>query len=270
MKIGIFSLPEKMSNLEGVRYVREIGLDAFEPFPQQDLAEPNLEAARAIRLEAERLNVQIPCLSMLARLTGEGRFAEIERLKRYAEVARELGAPMLHHTQCPALVSDDDRPFEVLLEEAASSAREVYDYAASLGVKCVYEDQGLVFNGVEGFGAFLERLDRPAGVVLDLGNTAFVRQLPGPFAERFWDRIVHVHVKDYALNREAVHYTLADGTKIGPAILGEGDLRIADALRILADRGYSGWYMLENERPGGRASQIDDMRILRGMLEDLQ
>ena len=35
--------------------------------------------------------MEIPCLSMLANLTGDGRFAEIERLKKYAEIAKILG-----------------------------------------------------------------------------------------------------------------------------------------------------------------------------------
>lgn len=270
-KIGIFQLPEpSMTNLEGVRYVHEIGLKSFEPFPQHDLAEPDLAAARRIREEADKLGMEIPCLSMLARLTGDGRAQEVERLKKYAEVARELGASMLHHTLCPSLKPESPRPIGELTEEAASAAREVYDYAASLGIRCVYEDQGLVFNGVSGFGKFLEALNRPAGVVLDLGNTAFVREFPDDFAKAYADRIVHVHVKDYSLNHpeKRVHYTLADGTTISPANLGEGDMHLAPALKILKASGYSGWYMLESERPEGREGQLDDIRLLREMLEN--
>ncbi len=48
-------------------------------------------------------------------------------------------------------------------------------------------------NGVEQFGEFLARLNRPAGVVLDMGNIAFARENILPFAEAFLDKIVHVH-----------------------------------------------------------------------------
>lgn len=268
-KIGIFSLPEpSMTNLDGVRYVHEIGLSAFEPFPKSDLAEPDPDAARRIREEADRLGVEIPCLSMLANLTGDGRFAEIERLKKYAEIAKILGASMLHHTLYPPLKPSDVRSADELAGETAAAAREVYDYAAGLGIRCVYEDQGLAFNGVEGFGKFLDALNRPAGVVLDLGNTAFVGEFPDAFCDKYLDRIVHVHVKDYHLNTPAAQYTLADGTTIAPAILGDGDMRIAKVLDMLKKNGYSGWYMLENERPGGgREGQLDDVRILNEMLK---
>lgn len=268
-KIGVFSLPEPMTNLEGVRYARAAGFSAFEPFPQRDLALPDREVAVRIRDEAERLGVTLPCLSMLANLTGEGREAEVERLKAYAELAQLMGIPMLHHTLYPPLKPGDARPADALVEEVASAAREVYDFAEGLGVRCVYEDQGLTFNGIEGFGRFLDALNRPAGVVLDLGNVAFVGEKPAAFAEKYLDRIVHVHVKDYCINRAVpAQYALADGTKIAPAALGEGDMDVAAALKVVQTRGYVGWFMLENDRPGdGRAGQADDARILKAMLE---
>lgn len=270
-KIGVFNLPEPMTNLEGVCYCHETGVAAFEPFPQRDLAQPDMDAAARIRDEAARLGVEIPCLSMLANLTGEGRFAEIERLKKYADLARLMNIPLLHHTIYPPLKPEDVRSADELADEAASAAREVYDYAESIGVKCVYEDQGLAFNGVSGFGRFLDALDRPAGVVLDLGNVAFVGEKPAAFAEKYIDRIVHVHVKDYCINRDIpASYELADGTKIALSPLGMGDMQIAGALKILKNHGYSGWFMIENDRPGeGKAGQADDIRILREMLEKL-
>ena len=38
------------------------------------------------------------------------------------------------------------------------AAAEVADYAKPLGVKCIYEDQGLFANGVDGFGAFYRQM----------------------------------------------------------------------------------------------------------------
>lgn len=270
-KIGVFNLPEPMTNFDGVRYCHEAGFAAFEPFPQRDLAQPDREAAVRIRDEAARLGVEIPCLSMMANLTGEGRFAEIERLKKYAELAHLMRIPLLHHTIYPPLKSGDARPADQLTDEAASAAREVYDYAESLGVRCVYEDQGLVFNGVNGFANFYDALNRPAGIVLDLGNVAFAGEKPAAFAEKYLDKIVHVHVKDYFINRDVpAQYELADGAQIASAPLGKGDMQISDALRILKHYGYNGWFMLENERPGeGKDGQADDARMLNEMMENL-
>ena len=270
--IGIFNVPVPMTNFEALQYCHESGFAAFEPYPQRDLVEPDREAAIRIRDEAKRLGIKLPCFSTLAELTGERRFAEIERLKQYAELLALMEIPLLHHTIYPPLKPEDVRSADELAEEAAAAAREVYDYAESLGVKCVYEDQGLAFNGIEGFAKFLDALDRPAGVVLDLGNVAFVGEKPADFAKKYLDRIVHVHVKDYYINRDVpAQYTLADGTEIAPVALGGGDMEIAEALEIVVKSGYKGWFMLENDRPnGGKAGQIDDARILRELLEKCQ
>ena len=270
--IGVFNIPVPMTNLEAVRYCHEAGFAAFEPYPQRDLESPDREAAIRIRDEAKRLGVKLPCFSTTANLTGEGRFAEIERLKQYAELLALMEIPLLHHTIYPPLKPEDVRSADELVDEAAAAAREVYDYAEKLGVKCVYEDQGLAFNGIEGFGKFIDALNRPAGIVLDLGNVAFVGEKPATFAKKYLDRIVHVHVKDYFINRDVpAQYRLIDGTEIAPTALGEGDMQIEEAISIVVKSGFSGWFMLENDRPnGGKPGQIDDGRILRQMLERCQ
>lgn len=269
-KIGVFNLPVPMTNLEGVRYCHEAGFAAFEPYPQRDLAEPDPAAAIAIRDEAEKLGVVLPCFSTTANLIGEGRSYWVDRLKKYADILKLMNIPMLHHTIYPLLKPEDRRSPDELVEEAATAAREVYDYAESLGVRCVYEDQGLSFNGVNGFDVFYQALNRPAGVVLDLGNVAFVGEKPAPFAEKYLDKIVHVHVKDYFINRAVpAHYELYDGTKIAPAVLGEGDMQLTDALKIVKNSGYRGWYMLENDAGNGKPGQAEDARILNDMLENV-
>ena len=122
------------------------------------------------------------------------------------------------------------------------------------------------------FLAWLRVLPVIYAIVLDLGNVAFVGEKPATFAKKYLDRIVHVHVKDYFINRDvSAQYRLIDGTEIAPTALGEGDMQIEEAISIVVKSGFSGWFMLENDRPnGGKPGQIDDGRILRQMLERCQ
>jgi sugar phosphate isomerase/epimerase len=273
-KIGLFTLPRAdMTNLEGVCCAKEMGLIAFEPFAGNDLARPDPEAASRLRDRASSAGISMPCLSVVADLFGPSRAAEAERLKRYARIAAQMGIPLLHHTLFPALdCCAAEVPYREVLNAVVPLAREVYDDAADRGVRCVYEDQGLYFNGLKRFQWFLGELDRDADVVLDLGNTAFALEDCAGFARAFVKRIVHVHVKDYAIRPSPAprSYRLKDGRYAIPAVVGEGDMGIAEALKILARAGYDGYYMLEHEPTGDAAGEQQRCaenlgRMLRGI-----
>ena len=275
-RIGLFTLHDKTTtNVEGPGYVRSLGLNAFELYSGKDLATPDPAVARRVREEAEKHNVTLPCLSASFNLCGEkGKWAA-ELLMRYAECAREAGVPLLHHTLYRELNPDAWLPsYEDAVEELVPRVREIYDYAASLGVQCVYEDQGHVINGVERFGGFLKALDRPAGVVLDLGNTVFAGETADAFAAAFGDRVVHVHVKDFCVRPydepgSGCKYRLKNGLGASPAILGEGDTRMLDALEILHRHEYKGYYMLECDAiRDARAEFPEHYRVLCSAIGD--
>lgn len=268
IKIGIFTPPDPdMSNLEGVRQVAAARLPGFELFAGHELAAPDIEAGMRIRAEAEKLGVALPCLSMMADMTGEG---EADRLTRYVDLAQAMGVGKLHHTIFPSLsLQAAQAPFEELLAVILPRVRQVYDYGARRGVQCVYEDQGFQFNGCRNFGLFLEKLDRPAGVVLDLGNIAFVGEQADQFAARFAQRIVHVHAKDYAVLDHAVPkaYSLPGGRYLSETPIGAGDMRLAESVKILHAQNYTGWYMLECDPISDPyAEQIKNYKALEKIL----
>lgn len=250
-KIGIFTLPrEGMSLVEGIAYTKRMGLNFFEPLACGELSTPNLPAARELRKAAREAHVQMPCLSVVSDLAGDNRRQQARRLKEYAQLAAEMGIPRLHHTLIPQLSPREDRlSFAAALEQVVPLAQEVYDEAQSCAVDCVYEEQGLYFNGCDRFGAFLEALNRPAGVVLDFGNILFAGEELAQFAGKFIKKVVHVHVKDYVIaampsNIQAI--PLGDGAYAVPAILGQGVLAVKETLKILGQGGYMGCLMLEH------------------------
>lgn len=271
VKAGVFSLPEKMTGVEAIRYASSIGAGAFEPLAALDLPEPGAAECAAMRAEAEKLGIALPCLSVGISLTGNRADEAVMRLKGCADAAGAMGMKYLHHTVCLTISPEEaSAPFEAVLEEALPRVREVYDYAAERGIECIYEDQGFYFNGQANLSAFLDALGRPAGIVLDMGNIAFVGEKPADLVRRFAGRIVHVHMKDYKIRP---YEEGKRGYRIGrdmlvPALPGDGDLAVAEAVRALKDAGFDGWYMTEHEALGdGYAENADCLRRTYEMLK---
>ena len=87
---------------------------------------------------------------------------------------------------------------------------------------------------------------------LDTGHLRTGGLDPVRFAEQHADRIGHVHLKDVAahvasrvLDREL---SLTDGVRAGMFTpFGDGDVAIDEVVLALEERGYQGWYVLEQD-----------------------
>lgn len=253
MKTGIFSLPDaKMSFHEAVDYAKGLGLNAIEPYPSREFTTPDVENARRLAEYAQEQGIGICCFSMAADIVSGDRKAEIENLKRYADVAAAMGSPYLHHTLYPALGFAENRwTFKEALKYAVEGVREVYDYAEQIGIKCLYEDQGFCFNGVQRFDDFLGEVNREVGVVADLGNILFVGEQPEAFAARFAPLVKHVHVKDYLYKDSRWPspgegwYISRDGGYLRGTVIGHGVVNFQRVFSILQSVGYDGFFSLE-------------------------
>ena len=249
LKMGIFTLPYADSTVfDGPRHVRSLGLNAYEPFASGPLAGPDMEAGEKLFSLAQAEGVAIPCVSVGAYLCGERAEAGEARLKDFADLCAHIHVPYLHHTLFPAFRPElRNEPYEKYLNEAVPRLRRVFDYAEKRGIRCIYENQGFVFNGAERMTKLFQTLDRPAGAVLDLGNIAFADERADDYVRVLAERAVHVHVKDYAFTA-GLHpkgYVLGERF-IVPTPLGHGSIGACEALTFLRDAGYQGWYMLEH------------------------
>jgi inosose dehydratase len=110
------------------------------------------------------------------------------------------------------------------------------------------------------FGTVIERkahVDRfieasSHGLCLDTGHLALGGSDPVDVATRARDRVVHVHLKDVdgSLGAAVRERTLDYGPAVRRGLyrtLGEGTARVADVIGLLRDRGYKGWYVLEQD-----------------------
>lgn len=243
---------------EMVDYCVAHGIQNLETLNILDLSTPDLQKAKELKAYADSKGISFPCVSVGLSLVDEDRKDAIETVKRYADIAKILGSPYLHHTIAlnfsdPQKIADN---FETYYSRGLEAVREIFDYAATLGIRTIYEDQGFLFNGRKTFARFLKEVDRNVGVVADFGNIQFVDEDVEEFIPAFADRIVHVHVKDYLVTsgnsreKAADEYTSKGGNYLRGCLIGEGSVRTEAAFQALQAIGYSGFVSLEGDPIG--------------------
>ena len=252
---------EKLGADRAAEYAANLGFSSVEILeyaaPGHPSVIPARETAKTVRKALAEHGLTVACYSVCAWLYRDA--AAEESLKYHAEIVAELGCPFLHHTLLPWLKKTDDLPsLDEALEPAADAAARVANYAAPLGVTCLYEDQGLYANGVTGFGTFYREIKNRTsnvGVCGDVGNVLFVDEGPVPFFREFIADIRHVHVKDYHSTTDPTvspgprwHETM-HGNWVSDCIFGQGDVDIAGCMDILKKAGYNGALAFENEHP---------------------
>ncbi len=236
----------------------EYGIKNLETINIFELLTPNVEFAHRLRKYADEKGVKFPCVSVGINLIGEkdGR-QNIEMTKKYADVAKILGAPYLHHTIAyeymnPEVVLSHK---EDCFEKGIQAVREIYDYAQNIGIKCIYECQGYIFNNCDNFAKFIETVGRDIGVVADYGNIVFADDVIENFIPAFSDRIVNVHIKDYLVeNKDDTSgwkgYVSSSCKRISNCVLGKGSVNFDLALEKLKKMNYKGLFALEANSKG--------------------
>lgn len=263
------------SYMEMVDYAAAHGISYLEALNILELSTPDPDFARKLRSYADEKGVSFPCVSVGLDLVNDDRQESIKSVKGYAQVAQILGSPYLHHTIAlnfsdPELAA---RNFELYYERGVAAVREIFDYAASLGIRTIYEDQGFVFNGRESFARFLKDVDRNVGIVADFGNIQFVDEDIEYFIPAFSRQIVHVHAKDYLITDGSTPvpgaYTSRGGRSLSGCLIGEGSVHIEAAFRALQDMGYHGIVSLEGDPigPDEEASFCKNMDIITHFME---
>ena len=227
-----------------------LGFDAVEVISTRRDRIPTIREVEAAKKEFDAYALPVACYSVAIDLST-GDTAPIEALKRHAEYAALLGSPYLHHTLRPSLSQHPDAPgYAEVLPRVMEAAAQVADHAAVLGVSCLYEPQGLYFNGIEGLGQFFAEVKRHSpnvGICADAGNPLFLHADPVALAKAFAPDVRHVHVKNYSFTRTeptaAERYLLANGEWLGATTLQAGDVDIRAFLAALPN--YSGVISIE-------------------------
>ena len=232
----------------------EYGVSGIEGFCNLDFENPDIEAAKRVKEYADSKNINFPCFSVYINVVGEDSDEMVERLKGYADVAKILGSPYLHHTIVNEIFDPDKvLPYkEEFFKKGIESVRKVYDYAENIGIRTIYEEQGYLFNGVKGYERFIDTVDRNVGVVADFANIYQAGDEILDFVKKFGNRVVHAHIKDITLTdtneTEDGLKTLTD-KYMNEAEIGKGIVDIKGTIDVLKKAGYNGSYGVEYGAP---------------------
>ncbi len=167
----------------------------------------------------------------------------IEEAKRALSVALALGVPYIRvfgkgdvqrHTRTELASIGQQTMEEILALKGAEDVHWVFET----------HDHWIHSHDCQ---LLLERIPAPAfGVLWDMGHTTRVGQETAvQTLDMLGDRILYVHVKD-ALYDPDHPQAMADGWRyVAP---GAGQLPLAEAIRLLQNRGYDGWLVFEHEK----------------------
>ena len=270
----------KMTQLDCVARAKEMGFDAIE-FVDIDGApdvEKQLENARKIKAEADRVGIAINAYTIGANLyqeTEEAQENEIARLCRQVDVAAVLGASVMRHDVCYTLGKKGNaRSFDLMLPRIAAATRRVTEYAEKKGIRTCTENHGYIAQD----SARVERLFNAVaqdnyGLLVDVGNFICADEDPVRAVSRVAPYAFDVLAKDMLIREEPIGPVRAmtrGGNFFCGCVVGEGDVPVRRCLRVLQRAGYEGYISIEFE---GREDCITAIargrENLLGMLQEL-
>ncbi|MFJ6269270.1 sugar phosphate isomerase/epimerase family protein [Pseudarthrobacter oxydans] len=161
------------------------------------------------------------------------RDSSIKMFSKAADIASELEGNMLFLT--PGRGFEDADPAEAW-NRSIDGTRQVVDYAASRGIRCVVEclqrsESNLVYS-LEGLKRFISEVNHEnLTAALDTPAMAAAGDSIEDYVNVFGDRLSHVH--------------LVDGSPSGHLAWGDGSLPLGHYLRVLNDAGYTGMMSFE-------------------------
>ena len=197
-------------------------------------------------------------LELLTRSVEE----EIEAVQEHLTLLRELGATVMvacEVTDCIHGAQDTPvhlRPLfpEERWAEYGQKLTEFAKYTQSQGVQIAYHHHmGTVIETAEDIDNLMKHTGPEVGLLLDTGHLTFAGADPVAVAERWVDRINHVHCKDVrqdvladVKNRKLSFLNaVLEGVYTVP---GDGCVDYLSVFKILKSVNYSGWLVVEAEQ----------------------
>jgi inosose dehydratase len=225
-----------------------LGIRATELGPQGWLP---LDGARA-RDELDRYGLRLVGGFVPIAVHEPNRPETSEQAARAAAQLAAAGADVF----VAALVQDLNWSAPVALDDegwkrAGTHLRELADLSAAHGLTLVVHPHvGTLLESASDVERALAHTDVPW--CFDTGHLLIGRVDPVEFVREHADRIGHVHLKDVdaalAERLRRGELSLVQATQQGLfQPLGDGDARIDDVIRLLADAGYGRWLVLEQD-----------------------
>ena len=237
-------LKEFDSNVSAFRYFREKGIRYADILSSEFKAISFEEYLSRLTDAGMELGSYVD-LSDTASFDRSARCANRKTVREYIDkleknnVSKIMLAPAV--TQAKS-IDDYKRMRELLIEGFADAV----EYARGSGVTVMIENQSLSTRADSRVSDLLYILDSVPGLkfVFDTGNFFCVKEDAIKAYEKFRDRIVHVHVKDWTYDLFGT-YLRPDLPRFEGTAIGEGLLPNREIIALLAKDGFKGNLTLE-------------------------
>jgi sugar phosphate isomerase/epimerase len=145
--------------------------------------------------------------------------------------------------------------FDKMLPTIAKNAKEVTEYAKTLGIRTCTENHGFIAQDSDRVEKLFNAVgDDNYGLLIDIGNFACADENSVSAVSRLAPYAIHVHAKDfkiYPYGKEApegMKFFLSRGcNKLSGCAIGEGDIPAQQCIAILKKAGYDGYLTVEYE-----------------------
>ena len=243
-----------------IKKARDLGFDAIE-FTDLDAEsfEQEVELAKKIKSEADRVGIEISCYSVGADLlsgSGGDLEKEIERICRKVDIAEILGVKLMRHDATFSFLNGERgfNGFVNVLDRLADGCRRITEYAKTKGIKTMVENHGYFAQDSDRVEALVNRVaHNNFGLQVDFGNFLCVDENPATAVGRCAPYAFNAHLKDFIFKSgeegcpgEGFLFTRS-GNYIRGTVLGHGIVPIKQCVAILKANGYDGFLTLEFE-----------------------
>jgi sugar phosphate isomerase/epimerase len=183
-----------------------------------------------------------------------GREAAIEQALRQVDIARRLGTTRMRH-DAAWRPREETTPahFERDLEAIVDACRTIADYAAPFGITTSVENHGFHLQSSERVLRLIHEVDLPNfRLTMDVGNFMCADESSVPAVRRCVTQASMIHLKDFywrSASRQPGKgwFQTRTGDYLRGAIVGNGDIDMAEVLRLVKHSGYDGWISIEFE-----------------------
>lgn len=164
------------------------------------------------------------------------RKSNLDAAKKFIDLAEQINCPFIRVFP-NSLPKDQDR--NATLDLISQGLHELAEYAKDSNVSVLLESHGELTH-TEDLVRVMQNAAHPhAGMIWDVCNMWTVTKEPPASVYNQLSRYIrHTHIKDLKLINGEIHYVL----------LGQGESPIGDAVRLLYDSDYNGYYSFEWEK----------------------
>lgn len=248
----------RLTPVQCIAKAKEMGFDAIEfvefVFPE---GVDQMEYAKELRAESDRVGLPISNFAFGADfLNGsDGNLeAEIERVKKFIDVAEVLGCPTIRHDVTRGPEPRTYQGYDNVLPRLVEGCRAVTAYAKTKGIKTMTENHGFFSQDSLRVEKLINTVaDENFGQLVDMGNFLCADDDPAVAVGRCAPYAFYAHAKDFIVksgngyNPGEGFFLSRGGNYLRGTIIGHGDVPVVQCIRALHKAGYDGYLAIEFE-----------------------